>query len=164
MNSEQKIQNLERQVAELTRRMDEKARQQITFPLDDASRTILSKYFLTYISNLDFTSSSGQLFPRIIVGYNGVKSVIDVTNGFYQFTANATTNVLTLNNPSFYFNDGDQILLYTTNTLPAPLSDVAPYFVINSSANTFKVSDTFGGAEIDITDTGTGAHFALYYT
>jgi len=164
MNNEQRFQKLEQDVKNLMAWKEQRMRQQLTFPFDEASRNILSKYFLNYISNLDFTSSSGQLFPRILVGYNGVRSLIDVTNGFAQFTANPTTDVITLNNPSFYFNDGDQILLYTTGTLPAGLSDVAPYYVRDSSANTFKVETTLGGGAVNITDAGTGAHFALYFT
>lgn len=48
--------------------------------------------------------------------------------------------------------------------LPAPLSAATTYYVINSAANTFKVSLTSGGAEIDITDTGTGTHTVLITT
>lgn len=164
MNTEQEINNLKRQVQELLAWKEQRTRQQITYPLDLASKDILSEDFLRFIRRLDFTSVSGNVFPNILVEYGDNKNaLIAITTELKQFTANATTDVITLDNPSHSFANDDQIALYTTDTLPAPLSDAVTYYVINSSANTFKVSLTSGGAAIDITDTGTGSHYAVFY-
>ena len=55
-------------------------------------------------------------------------------------------------------NDGDFVQFRTATTLPAPLAPLTNYYVINSTTNTMEVSLTSGGAAIDITDTGVGAH------
>lgn len=55
---------------------------------------------------------------------------------------------------------GDLVTFTTTTTLPAGLTVGVVYFVIAGglTANTFKVSTTYAGTEVDITDTGTGTH------
>lgn len=41
-------------------------------------------------------------------------------------------------------------------TLPAPLADNTPYYIISTATNTFQLSLTSGGAAINITTTGDG--------
>ena len=74
------------------------------------------------------------------------------------FTANDTTDRITSTSPH-NLNNGDQIYLTTTGTLPAGLSTSNQYYVINAGASDFQVcaSAPFGTA-INITDTGTGTH------
>ncbi len=74
------------------------------------------------------------------------------------FTADAGTDIVTAYDHPFA--DGDQIQLSTTDgDLPGGLATDTPYFVRDTSGNTFKLSATSGGSAIDITDTGTGTHF-----
>lgn len=79
------------------------------------------------------------------------------TSDFTQaaFTA-AVSNVCT--SAGHGLSDGDCVNVKTATTLPAGLSALTPYFIISATANTFKLSATKGGTEIDITDTGTGIH------
>lgn len=72
------------------------------------------------------------------------------------FTADATANTLTANGHAFA--DGDLVTLTTTGTLPAPLTTSDTYEVRDVSGSTLKLAGTAGGAAIDITTTGTGAH------
>jgi hypothetical protein len=83
-----------------------------------------------------------------------------------EFTA-ATTNTIT--SGAHGLQNGDAVVLTTTNTLPAGLATSTIYYVIEATANTFKLAATpppreyitgSGGVpdEIDITDTGTGTH------
>ena len=73
-----------------------------------------------------------------------------------QFTA-ATNDKLTVAGHTYVVDD--QVGLFTTDTLPAGLSDSATYFVIDIVGNTFKLSLTASpGSPVDITDTGTGTH------
>ncbi len=57
-------------------------------------------------------------------------------------------------------SDGDRVILYTvfSETLPTGtgLTAGAALYVVNSTANTFKVSTTSGGTAIDITAVGGG--------
>ena len=68
----------------------------------------------------------------------------------------------TLSNDQFLsvghgMSDGDRVQLYNVwgETFPTGPSEGTLYFVVNSAANTFKVSTTQGGAAVDITATGT---------
>jgi hypothetical protein len=72
------------------------------------------------------------------------------------FTVTAATNVCTSNGHGL--SDGNCVELKSATTLPAGLSAATPYYVISATTNTFKLSATKGGDEIDITDTGTGIH------
>lgn len=71
------------------------------------------------------------------------------------FTA-AVSNVLTATAHSLV--DGYAVQVWSTGTLPAPLVVATTYYVVSAAANTLKLSATPGGAEIDITDVGTGEH------
>ncbi len=71
------------------------------------------------------------------------------------FTA-AVTNIITAT--AHGLTEGDCIWVSSGTTLPAGLSASTNYYVIAVTTNTFKVSATPGGPEVDITDTGTGTH------
>lgn len=57
--------------------------------------------------------------------------------------------------------DNDRVMLFNvfSETLPTGVSEGTIYFVVNSAANTFKVSTTQGGAAVDITAVGGGEGF-----
>jgi hypothetical protein len=72
------------------------------------------------------------------------------------FTADAGTNFAT--SVAHGLVNTDRVILTTTTTLPAGLSLLTTYFVVNKTTDTFQFSSTEGGTAIDITDTGTGTH------
>ena len=83
-----------------------------------------------------------------------------------NFTA-ATTDIITSN--AHGLQNGDAVVLTTTDTLPAGLATSTVYYVIEATTNTFKLSLTrpprgykTGSGEappaVNITDTGTGTH------
>lgn len=53
---------------------------------------------------------------------------------------------------------GKVVYFTTTGTLPTPLDNVTPYYVINPTANDFQITTTEGLPAIDITTVGTGVH------
>lgn len=57
--------------------------------------------------------------------------------------------------------DTDRVMLFNMfgETFPTGPSEGTIYFVVNSAANTFKVSTTSGGAAVDITALGSGEVF-----
>ena len=62
------------------------------------------------------------------------------------------------------FANGDRITVSSATTLPAGLSLGVLYYVVNKTADDFELSLTSGGAAVDITDNGTGAHKAVKWT
>lgn len=72
-----------------------------------------------------------------------------------QATVVAATDTFTLNAHGYV--DGDQITLGPIVTGAAGITSGQVYYVINSAANTFKVSLTSGGAAVDVTSDGTVA-------
>jgi len=63
-----------------------------------------------------------------------------------------------INIPSHGLNNGDAVYFYSTNMLPTGLSPYTTYYIINTTPNTFKVSDTYNGASVDINFAGAGTH------
>jgi hypothetical protein len=61
--------------------------------------------------------------------------------------------------------EDDDTVKFTGASLPSPLLADTYYFVVNSTTNTFQVSNTLGGAPINFTTTGSGAMTVdeLYY-
>lgn len=87
-------------------------------------------------------------------------AIFDGTGKISQtFTVVAATDIVTAS--AHGFSDGDVVHVSSATTLPAGLSASTNYYVTVLSANTFKLSATLGGAFVDITDTGTGAHTAV---
>jgi hypothetical protein len=75
------------------------------------------------------------------------------------FTVVAATDIATAT--AHGLSNGDCVQVSSATTLPAGLSASTNYYVTVLSTDTFKFSLTKGGAFIDITDTGTGAHTAV---
>lgn len=80
------------------------------------------------------------------------------------FTADAGTDVITLtkSNTNYTIVDNMIVAFTTSNTLPAGMG-TGLYYVINASDSgtsaTFKISNSLGGAAVNITSTGTGTHY-----
>lgn len=92
---------------------------------------------------------------------DGTSIVSEATTGVtvqptQTFTASATTDLLTCYEHGV--QQGDQVLLTTTGTLPAGLSLATRYFVIQRSDISFGLSALPNGKQIDITDAGSGTH------
>ena len=74
------------------------------------------------------------------------------------FTANATTNVLTVS--GYTPVDADIVRIWNSGGgLPAGLSAATDYHVRDAAAQTCKLAATAGGDAIDFTTAGTGTHY-----
>lgn len=154
------LQQLAKRVEELERWKEEKTRQQISYPLDSVSVEILNKDFLRIIGKyVQVGGVSGREFTNFFVKQAENTGSIPESNAV-PFTANATSNVITVTGHAFA-ND-DRVYVFTDDTLPAPLDTITTYYVVSSSGMTFKLSLTSGGSAIDITDAGTGVHYIDY--
>lgn len=121
------------------------------------------------------TGSSGTLTFDVPAGtyaffgmYNAVTGNTNNYNGYIPFGGASALKGFasvdtTLTNDQFFsvahgMADNDRVILSPVfgETIPTGLTDGAVYFVVASAANTFKVSNTLGGAAVDITATGGG--------
>jgi len=92
-------------------------------------------------------ASSSMLTPPIVGQYYQVSwQVGSWTDDTQTFTAAVDD---TITSTAHGLSNGNLVLLTTTVTLPAPFALSTPYYVINSAANTFKLSASivisFGG-------------------
>lgn len=165
-----KIQQLENRIQTLEKWKADRERQQIFFPLDERSIDVLVKYFMRLNPNgaVEYDGGAGG---NPLVYYTGRQGdlLFNVQKDTYtQFTANATTDYITVINPKISFVNDTAIYFLegsgASDTLPAGLTAViTTYYVINSTGNSFKVSLTVGGAAVDITSNGSGVNYISYF-
>jgi hypothetical protein len=167
MNNEELIKRIER----LERWRDDRKKQQITFPLDQQSIEILNKYFLRIVDGYVYFGGAGTNAFPILVGKQDT-NFVDLRPGLIQYTADPSTDVITIVNQQVYsaagsginqFANDATLVLFTTDTEPGGLSagGLTTYYVVSAAANgfSFKLSLSSGGAAVNITDTGIGRQF-----
>lgn len=109
--------------------------------------------------------------PELCWNFHWFQGIDDTTNNVLQnevvalgwfprvATVDTGTNIFTLSTDlvSERFVDNDRLLFniqQSGGTLPTGVSGGTLYYVISASGNTFKISETEGGAEVNITGTG----------
>lgn len=161
-------QNLLKRIEALEKWKADRERQQIVFPLDFQSQTILANYFMRIIDVYTYEIIGAEAHVATVYVGEQTKTFGDKGQVNFQvqqinifpYTVNATSNILTVPGGQ-RFEDDTAILVYSepNGTLPNPLAINTTYYVISSTGTSFKLSATVGGAEIDITDIGTGRQF-----
>lgn len=153
---------LTQRIEELERKLAERERQQITFPLDELSIKVLQKYFMRLFGEVNTVGGVGGNTFTEYIGQQDDKQFTVTKNGYIPYTASASADTLTVTNARFE-ND---LLVYvaTEDTAPAGLTAGNTYYVVNASAGgtVFQLSDTLGGSAINITSAGTGKQYVLY--
>lgn len=79
-----------------------------------------------------------------------------LTRSFPPEDVDFVTGNITL--PLHNYQDGDKVLLSTTDVLPTPLQENTFYYIVQSTQNTIKLSATFNGPPVTITYCGDGEH------
>jgi hypothetical protein len=155
------IEQLKKDVAELKAWKEQRLLQQISYPLDTQSITILNRYFPRIINDLVlyFGGASGRGFEYLFLKQDNTTFQINKDQS-QPYTVNATSDIFTVQNHGYQAND--QVVVFTSDTQPTPLVLGTTYFVVSPSALTFKLSATSGGSAINITDTGVGLQFIDY--
>lgn len=91
-----------------------------------------------------------------------VQATWDVTTPAGQTFTTLVLASDTLSATAHGMQTGLKVRLTTTTTLPAGLALATDYYVINVSANVFKLAsslvDALAGTAVDVTDAGTGTH------
>ena len=115
--------------------------------------------------NYEFDISDGTSKLVLVTNYalylfDGVsswdqQSVTNAATASQAFTA-ATSDIIT--SATHGLLTDDLIKCTTSDTLPAGLANDVIYYVKKIDANTFTLALSSGGADVDITDTGTGTH------
>lgn len=124
-----------------------------------ATQTLASSYYTAFTDEEPgaIRLAYGQTWPATRDIENGV-TVRFRAGHLIPFTAAAASDLITAYDHPHA--DGDVVHLSTTDgDLPAGLATDTPYYVRDTSGDTFKLAATSGGSAIDITDTGTGTHF-----
>lgn len=157
-------QELEKRIQELEKWRKEKEGQQIRFPLDAQSISVLNKYFTSKVGEIEFQNNNGNFIKYVLMKQDNQVEFMAAFREMILFTA-ATSDTITLQQDLVNnilkpeLTNGDSVSVFSTGALPSPLTDVTFYYVVSASANTIKLSGTMGGAAINITDTGTGTHY-----
>lgn len=91
--------------------------------------------------------------------FRGYAPVNGTTKGFFSVDTTLTNDQLF--SVAHGMSDGDRVMVFNVfaETLPTGLTEGTIYFVVSSTANTFKVSLTSGGAAVDITAVAGGEGF-----
>lgn len=158
-------QELLNRIEALEKWKEERTRQQIFYPLDFQSQTILNKYFLSVIGTITNISVGGQEFNNLLIRQDNKINAISAFSVLITFTANSTTNILTLGanlitGTQGQLDDNSFVTVFSpSGTPPDPLESGFGYYVINSTGTTIQLSDTKGGSPIDLTTTGTGIQY-----
>lgn len=120
------------------------------------------------ITSKDFygiqTGGNAYRVFRSIAGFQAIYEFPTLANNNIAsgaVTATAATDLLT--KAGHGFKNGNKVRFTTADTLPAPLAINTTYYVRDAGTDTFKLALTDGGAVIDITTAGTGAHAVAGY-
>lgn len=148
-NLQNKVDQLEKQIKDLTN--------PATMP-DEFIKTLVNKGFLKANLKIDYVSASNNYWRNVFVDFLNTNMVLTgVDKSYYvKFTA-ATSDTCTADGKAP--EDDTQVSVISTGSLPAPLVETVPYYIINSSGSTFKLSTSVGGAAVNITTSGSGAHY-----
>lgn len=107
----------------------------------------------------EFTNSQTAAIASIDQGDTHNQTFVLNLDG-KTFTANATTDVITVTGHG-YANE-DTVRLYTyTGTLPTGLSAGTTYYVRDVTTDTFKLETSIGGGAVNFTTNGTGTLYVL---
>ena len=152
----QQLQSLQNKVTELEKKVNDLFSPSTLS--EDFISTLVSRGFIRAIQKIDYVSASNNYFRNIITEFLNTNVVLTgVDRAYYvKFTA-STSDTCTSDTKAP--DNNTAVYLISTGTLPAPLIETTQYYIINSSGNTFKLSTTVGGAAVNITSAGSGAHY-----
>lgn len=117
---------------------------------------ILSRILTLVDGDSDLASSTVTFTMYDSAGTAKVSAASCTAQPGATFTVSASTDYATIN--AHGLQNGQEVLLSSAGTIPAPLSATTRYFVRNREPNRFQFALSPDGPIIDLTDTGTGAH------
>lgn len=110
-----------------------------------------------YLSTLQmFPGQSIDIRLTNLVSKLNVDDASIITETFEDSDVNTGTDTITVT--SHGFKNGDIVYITNPDTVPAGLEENTKYYIINSSANSFQLSEEDSGTAIDITTQGVGTN------
>lgn len=163
------MEELQEQIRRLTSQVEEMGRKIFdlnnpSFIPDKFMDLLVKNGFLRWEKELEFTSGANIQNFYEFVRFGDKQRIISAFPSEYIKEFDVTIVGDWLNTPLHGLVDGTQIMLITTGTLPAPLVETFPYYVVSASTDRFKVSTSSGGSPEDITTVGLGSHYWIYFT
>jgi len=167
LSTEQRLTALEKWKAD-------REQQQIVFPLDTRSFQVLNKYFLSAINNIwYYGGASGVLFKELLVQQDGNINSLSARTSLIRYSVNTTNNTLIIgqdivNKRQGAFEDNERVTLYASGQnapgeVPGGLDAEPPggFYVVNGQqgGTVIQLSNTSGGAVLNITSQGTGEQY-----
>jgi hypothetical protein len=111
--------------------------------------------FNSLLMKLDLDANIGAV--PIVSITTGSSPTITVKNKTFA-PADVDTGTETITIASHGFVNGQKVRFVSSGTLPGGLTANDNVFIINTTVNTFQISQSFGGAAINLTTAGTGTH------
>jgi hypothetical protein len=119
----------------------------------------------TYGLKADYATEIDE--TALVAAANECEERVAVAANTRTFTANTTSNAITLDSAFSEVGEGDGVRVSTTTTLPAPLVAATTYYAIFGAKGELKLATTFAnaiaGVAIDLTTTGTGTHTLTHW-
>jgi hypothetical protein len=165
---QRKIDELNNKVGELEKKLNEFSNP--TILPEQMINSLVQSGFVRYVGPnvLTYTNPSGREFWSGFFQFKDNQTLINldkysdttgvIRKNYLEYTASTSD---TLTSPNHGLSDGQQVWLYTTGNMPTGLSSGTIYFVINSATNTFRLSESLGGAAINITATGSPYNYVV---
>jgi hypothetical protein len=105
---------------------------------------------------VDLSDKTVKVIGKKDNGDAWIAEVETTKNPTREFTVETTNNWIL--DEDHKAEEGDQIIVSSTTTLPGGLTAATRLFVRDAEPNRFKVAEYPGGPAIDITSAGTGTH------
>lgn len=155
------LDQLKREVAQLKKQVESLSNPATIS--EEFLKTLVAKGFLRKSLYLTYEGSSGMMFTTVFADYeNRTTALTGFDKSYYiKFTAETSD---TCTSPNHGLANNTPVYVVSTGTIPAGLSPLTQYYIINSATNTFKLSTSIGGAAVNITSAGSGAHYLLPQT
>jgi|GEM_PF-964785 len=126
---------------------------------------VTTSWFYQLYRSASVDNTSGDVEPNDELGliYEANPTTKQLTDSsFTVATGDIDTTAETLTETAHGLANGDIVTLSSSGTLPAGTAANTKYYVVNVTADTFKISATYGGTAINISSQGTGTHTVYY--
>ena len=151
--------DLQRQIEELKNKMD--AIYSGNLP-NELIQKLQTEGFIKEIGPkiITYTNPSGKDFYSTFINFKDETYSIAVQEfGTYYPVDSVDVGADKLNMNGHPFSDGAQVQVATSSTPPGGLAPQVIYYIVSSTANSVKVSLSFGGTAVNITSIGSGLHY-----
>ncbi len=99
--------------------------------------------------------ASGNIY--FVMNTNSTGRIFQLSEDPAYAVSSVSTGADTITTSSAFFVNDDTVYVASSGSIPAGLSLLTKYFVVNAAGATFQLSTTLGGSAINLTSAGSGA-------